>query len=433
MSKSVLEGSPLPETIDPSTHIFFVACAALVTAFLIWASIGTLDIVSMAQGEVIPSTQVKSIQHLEGGIVREIAVSEGERVKTGQALIVLEPTSSGADVGELKVRITGLRIEIARLMAEAAGPAAPLFDKDLRTGYSDLIGFALKQFRTRKLAQENRITSQKETIIQRRQNIKEISVRIANNKSRLKLHEEQISISEELLKDDLTNRYNHLDLLKTANEIKGRIEEDFAAELSARAALKEAQSRLESIESDYQEEIGKALEEARSKLNEFTERMNKYEDNLQRTVLRAPVDGVIKTLYVTTIGGVIRSGDTVVDIVPGEDRLIIEAKLPTQDIGYVREGQTAVVKLASSDADRFGSLEGVVMNISPDTILTPEGDPFYKVRIKTKNEYFEKGKRRYQLYPGMQVLANIETGNRTVIEYLISPLIYSLGDAMRER
>jgi len=433
MRKSGLEGSPLPEDISPSTHVFFAACTVLVTVFLIWASIGTLDIVSMAQGEVIPSSQVKSIQHLEGGIVREIAVSEGERVKTGQALIVLEPTSSGADVGELKVRITGLRIEIARLMAEATGPAAPVFEKDLRRRYPDLIGFSLKQFRTRKLAQENRMTSQRETVIQRRQNIKEISVRVANNKRRLKLHGEQVSISEELLKDDLTNRYNHLDLLKTANEINGRIEEDTAAEISARAALKVAQSRLESIDSDYQQEIGKELEEARSKLNEFTERMSKYEDNLQRTVLRAPVDGVVKTLYVTTVGGVIRSGETVVDIVPGEDRLIIEAKLPIQDIGYVRKGQTAIVKLASSDADRFGSLDGIVMNISPDTILTPEGEPFYKVRIKTKNEYFEKGRRRYQLYPGMQVIANIETGNRTLIEYFISPLIYSLGDAMRER
>ena len=168
MRKSGLEGSPLPEDISPSTHVFFAACTVLVTVFLIWASIGTLDIVSMAQGEVIPSSQVKSIQHLEGGIVREIAVSEGERVKTGQALIVLEPTSSGADVGELKVRITGLRIEIARLMAEATGPAAPVFEKDLRRRYPDLIGFSLKQFRTRKLAQENRMTSQRETVIQRR-------------------------------------------------------------------------------------------------------------------------------------------------------------------------------------------------------------------------------------------------------------------------
>ena len=433
MSESVLQEAPLAESIAPSTHVFFVACAAMVIAFLVWASVGTLDIVSMAQGEVVPSTQVKSIQHLEGGIVRQIVVNEGERVKTGQALVVLEPTASVADVGELKVRITSLRIEITRLEAEAAGRAKPVFDGDLRTGHPDLIRFALEQFRTRKLAQKNRITSQKETIIQRRQNIKEISIRIANNQSGLKLHEEQIAISEDLLKDDLTNRYNHLDLLKTASQIEGRIEEDSAAKVSARAALNEAQSQLESIESDYLEEIGTALEEARSKFNEFTQRMNKYEDSLQRTVLRAPVDGAIKTLYVTTIGGVIRAGDTVVDIVPGEDRLIIEAKLPTQDIGYVREGQTAVVKLSSSDADRFGSLDGVVMSVSPDTILTPEGEPFYKVRIKTENEYFEKGNRRYQLYPGMQVLANIQTGSRTVIEYMISPLIYSMGDAMQER
>ncbi|MEQ8192993.1 MAG: HlyD family efflux transporter periplasmic adaptor subunit, partial [Rhodospirillales bacterium] len=152
-----------------------------------------------------------------------------------------------------------------------------------------------------------------------------------------------------------------------------------------------------------------------------------------RTVLRSPVDGVVKTLYVTTIGGVLKAGSTVVDIVPAGDRLIVEAKLPTQDIGYVRRGQQAQVKLASIDAMRFGNLPGKVVNVSPDTLVTKEGLPFYKVRIETEGDHFQRGDLRYQLYPGMQVMTNIQTGQRTVLEYLLDPFLRSFDEAMLER
>lgn len=425
--------APLSGDVGRATHLFFGACAASFIAFLVWASIGTLDIVSMAQGEVIPSTQVKSIQHLEGGIVRRILVREGERVTRGQELVDLEPTASGADVGELGVRIASLRVDIDRLEAEAAGAARPEFDADLTAQYPQLIRPALEQFQVRRQAQQSRIATQKEAIVQRQQTIEEIGARIRQSKQRLKLQEEQIAISEQLLKEDLTNRYVHLDLLKTAAELKGRIEEDSAALLSARAALKEAQSQLTSIDKDYQQEVAKQLNTARTEHDELTQRIHKYKDSLKRTVLRAPVDGIVKALYVTTVGGVIRAGDTVIDVVPGEDRLIVEAKLPTHDIGYVQVGQKAAIRLTSSDARRFGALDGRVVHVSPDTLLTPDGNPFYKVRIETERDHFEWGKERYLLFPGMQVMASIQTGERTVMQYLLDPLVWSLDDAMQER
>ncbi len=426
-------GSSSREEIGKSPHVIIILCGAAFIAFGAWASISTLDIVSMTTGEVIPSTQVKTIQHLEGGILRKIMIDEGAQVKSGQPLVVLEPTTSSADVGELKVRLTFLRIEITRLEAQLKNIAKPVFAKDLMADHSRLVEQASQHFQTRRKGHQNELTRQKETIVQRAQEIKEITSRIKNGKHRLMLLGEQIAISEDLLRQDLTNRYAHLDLLKEASRIKGGIEVDASALHRANSALKEAKAELASIQNSFDEENRKALDEAQVKFGELTQRMQKFKDSLQRTVVRSPVDGTIKSLYVFTVGGVLRPGDPSADIVPAGDRLIIEAKLPTSDIGYVQKGQLAVIKLASADAMRFGSIKGNVIYISPDALVTPEGMPFYKVRIETEDDHFRRGKRKYNLFPGMQVIANIQTGQRTVLEYVLAPLLNSMDDAMQER
>lgn len=416
-----------------STNLLFAGCVICCLAFFAWASVSMLDIVSMASGEVIPSSQVKSVQHLEGGIVLEISVREGEVVSSGQQIVVLESTQSGADVGELQVRLLSLRAEIARLEAEYADLNEPQFDDDLRAEHPRIVQQTLSLFRARKNAQNSRIESQRESIVQRQQEIHEINARIRNQSNTLALLEEQIAIGEKLLKKELSNRYTHLNLLKEESDLKGRTEEDAAQLKRAKAALKESQSQLEGIGTSYKEEIGRELEAARLNFNELSQREQKYEDNLARTILRSPVDGVIKTLHVNSVGGVLRPGGDVADIVPVDDKLIIEARLPTQDIGYVSVGQSATIRLTSADARRFGGLDGVVTGVSPDTLLTQDGAPYYKVRIETDSDRFQRGTLQYRLYPGMQVMASIRTGERTVLEYLSDPFLSSLGSAMGER
>ena len=426
------DAEPESEVVGRTTHIFFGLCAAMCISFVAWSAVGTLDIVSMAQGEVIPSTQVKAVQHLEGGIVLEIMVREGERVKQGQALVTLEPTTSGADVGELEVRLNSLRIEIARLEAEAEG-RKPSFPDDLMSSHPVQISQALERFEIRQRGFNNRLTSQRELVGQRTHEIEVITARIRTAEGSLKLQNEQIAISEELLKSDLTNRYVHLDLLKRAGELRGQIEQDRAALQSSTSALKEAQSTLQGISSTYQEDVGKELKELRVSFQELSQRIEKYKDSLKRTIVRSPVDGFIKTLYVVTLGGVVKPGGPVVDIVPGEDRLIIEAKLPVQDIGYVRAGQSAKVKLASADSVRFGALDGTVLTVSPDALVTQDGRPYYKVRIETSRDHFDHFGLKYYLFPGMQVMASIETGKRTVLQYIVDPMTGYMSDAMQER
>ncbi|MEQ8667504.1 MAG: HlyD family type I secretion periplasmic adaptor subunit [Rhodospirillales bacterium] len=420
-----------PESIG--THAIFALCSILVMAFIIWASFSELDIVSMTTGEVAPASQVKTVQHLEGGIVREIYVREGEAVTAGQPLVSLEPTATGADVGELQVRLTGLKADIARLQALIDGADIPAFDDTLLRDRPEIADQALRRFESQRLRHETEIASKRETVRQREQEIREINTRISGNWNNLALIEEQIGISEELLKENLTNRFLHLNLLKEASKLRGDIATDSEGLAGAEAAVQEAKASLAALQAGFEDDVREALEEARRTYDELDQRMSKFEDSLDRTVVRSPVDGLVKTLHVVTIGGVIKPGDPVVDVVPGDDRLIVEAQLKTHDIGYIEVGQTALIKLASSDAMRFDALQGQVVGVSPDTLTTPEGEPYYKVRIETEKDHFSGGQVRYNLFPGMQVMASIQTGTRTVMQYLLDPLRGYASSSMQER
>lgn len=426
--------TPFPGTeVGAQVHLFLLLCIGLVGAFGTWTVYGTLDVVSDALGEVVPSSQIKSIQHLEGGIVREIFVREGDHVALGQPLVSLEPTQSSADVQELSVRIASLRVDDVRLKAELTGASKLGFPEDLLEQHGDMVEQAIDLFNTRRSRVENQLAVQRQLVIQREEEINETTVRLENAKRSLLLLKEQIGISEELLKDELTNRMLHLNLLKEASELEGRIGEAVAALPRIDAARKEAKIKLAALRDSFQEEVRGELERKYRSLQELSNRMEKLEDNLRRTILRSPVDGIVKTLYVATEGGVVGPGTTVVDMVPEDDRLIIEAKLRPEDIGYVHPGQTATVKLASSDATRFGTLEGTVVQVSPDTIVSSDGIAYYKIRITTERDYFERRQARYNLVPGVQVVSSILIGQRSVLEYLLDPFISSLQAAMRER
>jgi len=421
------------EDSKPSTHAVLGLCSLLVIAFTFWALENELDIVSMTTGVVAPSSQLKTVQHFEGGIVRDILVREGDSVKVGQPLVVLEPAATGADVGELLVRLTSLKADIARYGALIGDLDLPVFSNKLVTENPNIVSQSIQRFKAQRRLHQSELARQKILIQQRSQEISEINSRIRNSKRSLVLIQEQVSISEKMLAKNLTNRFAHVNLLKEAELLRGSIDTDTLVLASARTTLAEAKAQQAFIESVFYDENAASLDEARRTYDELFQRIKKFEDSLKRTTVRSPVDGVVKVLYVATVGGVLRPGDSVLDIVPGDDRLVVDAQLPTTDIGYVSPGQVAIVKLASADATRFGDLEGRVIQISPDTLETPEGEPYYKVRIETAQPFFERAKLRYNLYPGMQVMVSIQTGKRSVMDYILDPLRGNASSAMQER
>ncbi|MGB1027800.1 MAG: HlyD family type I secretion periplasmic adaptor subunit [Rhodospirillaceae bacterium] len=224
-----------------------------------------------------------------------------------------------------------------------------------------------------------------------------------------------------------------LSFVRDGETIRGKLAEDAAVLERAKSKLSEAETEIGAIQSTYDSDVRQTLEEARGELQELAERRRKFEDTLGRTVLRAPVDGIVKSQYFFTVGGVIRPGEVVLDLVPKDDRLVIEAKLMPQDVSYVFPGQTAVIRLASQEALRFGIIEGSVSEVSPDALSDDQGVPYFEVRILTEQDHFERDGQHYSLFPGMQVTAGIHTHSRTIFEYLAAPFMDGLDVALGER
>ena len=433
MQKRSEESVATSGPVDRWTHILTWLGVALFVAFWGWASIRSLDVVSVSVGQVIPSSQVKQIQHLEGGIVSKILVSEGQVVKADQPLIELEPTRSQAEVDELSLRIAALKTSIARLDAEADQLNEVVFDTDIANTYPDLVEKSQALFGARKERLDSEMRVQEILIAERRQNISEVEARLGKSRALLGHISEQVTISKSLLAKKLSNRMKHLELLRQLADTEGDIAIYEASLSRVRLTIEEAEAKLVSIRSGFIEDVREERAREFRSLRELSERLVRLQDSLIRTIVRAPVDGIVKTLNVTTEGGVVKPGGTILELVPSDDKLVIEAQLPIQDIGFVSVGQEAHLSLASADAQLFDKLIGQVTQISPDTLITDKGIAFYKVRIETDRPYFERGAERYNLYPGIQVQASIRTGQRTVLEYVFSPVFKTANSALQER
>lgn len=423
----------LPSHSNKSLHVFLWLGLASFVGFAAWAYIAKLDVFSVALGEVVPASRVKQIQHLEGGIVGEILVAEGQKVKKDQSLIVLQPTRNQADVDELTLKISALKTDLVRLESEATLKQQLDFQQNWITMHSDLVDKSKELFRVRteRLIAEKQV--QKELVIQRQQNLKEVAARLSKSNSLLVYIKEQIAISNKLLAQNLSNRMKHIQLLSQAAEIKGDIEIFTATQGRVTAAIGEAKAKLVGIDAGFVEQARTEKDKTSRALKELSERLIRFRDSLSRTTLRSPVNGVVKTIYVATQGGVIKPGSTVLEIVPSGDKLVIEARLAVGDIGHVRVGNVAQIQLATPDAQSFDKLIGNVTYVGADSVVNKDGVAFYKIRIETDQAFFKRSNEKYPLFPGMRVQNNIQTGTRTILDYILSPFIKSAASALHER
>lgn len=415
---------------------FLYLCLCLFVLSFAWSVCTSLDIVSEAIGEVIPRTKVKKVQHLEGGIVREILVREGDTVKQDQPLIVLDTVASDATTEELDVRLVSLQIEAMRLDAESKGLAQPVFPPELEAKHKDLVDQARNLFDARRKRVATEVSAQAERVRQREQDIRETSARLENLRRNLPHVIRQVERSQELIRERLVKEDELIGRLKEKNNTESAIQENSAALSRAGAALAAAKEELARTQDAFREDVENELKKVQRELMELTQRMKKFRDSQSRTVLRAPEAGVVKSLYVVNEGEVVMPGMTVAEVVPSGDKLVVEAHLPIQDIGYVRPGQKAVVKLASRDARRFGNIDGKVLHVSPDAVTqtTAAGvNTYYKVLIETEQDHFSRKSNRYDLFPGMRVVVGIHIGERSVLGYFLDPFLDAMSGSMQER
>ena len=451
---SALNGKPTPPltsgpVLDPKTHTreldtflaahrrFLYLCTCLFVLALAWSLLCKLDIVSEAIGEVIPRTKVKKVQHLEGGIVREILVREGDHVKADQPLISLDASAADANAEELDVRVVALQIEMLRLEAEAQGQPDMNIPLELAEKNRELVEQARNLFQARRKRLQSDIASLEGKVRQREQDIRELSARLDNLRRNLPIVLRQVQRSEELIRERLIKEDELLTRRKEKNNTESAIQEGAAALSRASAAHAAAKEELAHATDAYREEVETELKKVQREHMEMTQRMRKFRDSQNRTVLRASEEGIVKSINVVSEGEVIQPGMTVAEIVPVGDKLVVQAHLPIQDIGYVHPGQPAVIKLASRDARRFGNIEGKVIHVSPDSVseAVPGGgvNTYYKVLVETEQDHFSRKANRYDLFPGMRVIVGIHIGKRSVLGYFLDPFFDAMSGSLRER
>jgi len=388
--------------------------------FLLLVNLKIIEVLSLADGKIIPQGRIKYVQHLEGGIVEEILISEGEKVEINQSLVVLSKEKASSEFEEINSRLKSIDLSILRVNSEINSNNSieipenknDLFDEELVKSENEL-------FQSRRKAINSEIKSKKASIDKANKNLK-------NLKKRLKIVKEQEDISQKLLEVEATNRLKHLEILRERQEVEGSIDEQ-------QSIIDLSKNDLEKVQNNYIEDLNIELSQYRKEKEELNKRIQKYSDSLNRTVLKSPVSGTVKLVSVNSKGAIVAPGVTVVEIVPKNEKLIIEAKLPLSEIGYVKKNLEAKIRLNTPEGSRFRSIKGKVVFVGADRISSKDEDGFYLVKVETSENSFARKNEEYKLLSGVPVMVGIITGKRSFMDYFLTPFITGASFALSER
>jgi adhesin transport system membrane fusion protein len=409
-----------------------IACAALVFGFLGWAAHATVQEFAVGQGRVIPARRIQVVQNLEGGIVRAIGVREGQQVKAGDLLLSIDPTTPGAQLAEAREKSAGLAAAIARLEAEAHGQR-PAFPEDVSLRRPDLVANELALFESRTGEIRTALSALDLLIRQREQEVIETGAKIESLKATLAIARREWELVRPLVAAGAAARVEGLRAEGKAVETEGALR---AAELALpriKAALAEAHDRRLEKQQTYRSDVLARLSQAENELAALTQAKRNAEDRLRRTDMTSPVNGIVKSVHVTTVGQVIQPGSSAVEIVPIDDTLLVEAQVRPQDIAFLRPGLDAMVKLTAYDFTIYGGLPATLEHIGADSVTTEKGETFYVIRVRTRASTLRHGDRDLPIIPGMVADVEVKTGSKTVLQYLIKPMTRVQQQALRER
>jgi len=416
----------------PSWRIFAWPVMIMLMVLVTWAFFADLDEVAVSPGEVVPQGKVRVIQHLEGGIVEKLFVAEGDVVKEGDTLMQLNQESTGTNQAELQVRLDSQLLIRARLTAEARGTKLS-FPPDISARHPTLVSAQSQAYNARKREFVSTLAVMKEQVKQRELEIQELSARQKAVERNYKLASERLKMSASLLSEGLTAKMEHLQLEAEVESLDGEMKSLKPSVPKARAAIEESRQRLKEAEIRFQREAQEELGKTEQEIARIKEVLKRATEQGSRAEIKTPVSGVVKNLAFNTIGGVVKPGDPIMQIVPTGDNLVIQSRLNPTDRGYVSEGQKAVVKISTYDFARYGGLDGTVVQVAPDTSQDENGQPYFRVVVQTEKNFLGEEEGSLPIVPGMQATVDIHTGQKSVIDYLIRPVLKLRHEAFRER
>lgn len=399
-------------------YITVVPIGLFFLVFFFWSAFSEIDEVVRGNGKIVPSGQTKILQHMEGGIVSEILVKEGDNVKINQPIYQLNQAFFTADLKGKDLDRVSLKAKEQRLMS-LIDDKELVFDKEVSEQYPDIVHNELQIFRSEKLNNSERLNGVQQKVEQKQYELKELESRQKNLSLELNMAQENTSITEQLMKSGAGSRKEYLFEMSKKQNLITQVDEVKNLIPVTQGKYKEAMHELGSIRSDIQSKLLNELKDVRLKLSQLSQQSEASVDRANRLLITSPVNGIVNVLYFHTIGGTIKPGDKVAEITPLEEGLMIEANIKASDRGRIWMGQKANIEITAYDYARYGMIEGELVSISPDSFTNQKGEIFYAVKIKASKDRLGPN---LPIMPGMEAGVNIITGKRTVLGYILLPL-----------
>ncbi|MCQ4269720.1 MULTISPECIES: HlyD family type I secretion periplasmic adaptor subunit [Pseudomonas] len=434
-----LAGQPVPEVdkalVEDAPRVIRLTIWVLVGFFvfgLVWAHFAVVDEVTRGDGKAIPSSKLQKIQNLEGGIVAELFVREGQIVEAGAPLLRLDDTRFTSNVGETEADRLAMQARVERLQAEVDGTELEL-SPDLVKAAPGLAQSELALFKSRQQQLKDEIGGLEEQLVQRQQELREFGSKRSQYARSLELLSQEIRMSEPLVAEGAISQVEVLRLRRSEIENRGQMEATDLAIPRAQAAIKEVQRKIDETRGRFRSEALGNLNEARTDLSKAQATGKALEDRVSRTLVTSPVRGIVKQMLVNTIGGVIQPGSDLVEIVPLDDNLLVEARIRPQDIAFLHPGQKAVVKFTAYDYTIYGGLQAKLEQIGADTVTDEDGNSFYLIQLRTDRSHLGSDEAPLLIIPGMVASVDIMTGKKSILSYLLKPILRARAEALRER
>lgn len=399
--------------------------------FVLWSAITPVNETAKARGEVVPSGYVQIVQHLEGGIIREILVKDGEFVHQGQLLLLLDGGGTGNDLAELEARQLSMKLQAERLRAYVEN-RQPDFGRISGAKESD-VREQQRIFVSMMDARQKEIDVVKNQLMQKRQEYDALQKRLATINTSLGLSKEARDIQKTLHEKGLTSKFRYLEKEESYNALSGDKQQVVSEISRAGEQISEYENRLAALNAHNQDETWQQLDKVESSIAQNQESVAKYAERVGRLEVRAPVDGLVKGLEVNTIGGVIGAGQKLMEIVPYNQQLVAQVRINPSDIGHMAVGQPVEVKVHSFDYSRYGSIKGSIEYISATTFVDETGKSYYRARVRLQKNYVGGDSHANLIMPGMTVDADIVTGNKTILAYLLKPIHVAMASSFTER
>lgn len=409
-----------------------LAVCVLLLVLTIWAGLAELDEVIHADGHVIASQRTQTLQNLEGGILRAILVRENQIVEKGTPLARLDNEMAESSYRDAVQRATDHQAAIIRLDAELAGKQ-PVFPDEMRSKAPQVIADQMATYEARLQQNASEMSLLESQFQQRRQDVEEQISRKKNLDKSLAIAIEQRNIAAPLMQRRNYSRVDFLGLEQRVVQLQGEVESLASSLPKTQAAMEEARQRMVFRKAELDSAATEEINKRRAELNSLQQTISAGGDRVTRTEVRAPVRGTVKQIYIHTVGGVIKPGEPIMDIVPLNDNLLIEARVRPSDVAFLRPGQKAMIKFSAYDFSIYGGLPGRVEQISADTLEDKRGEFYYRVKIRTQDSTITYKGEQLPVIPGMVCTADILTGKKTVLDFLLKPILKAKQNALRER